>query len=43
MLFLKYLLTWGGVGMMLAAAGILLYDLYREMQYRQAVAAAGAD
>ncbi len=39
MLFLKYLLTWGGVGMMLAAAGILLYDLYREMQYRQAAAA----
>src|SRR5580704_3946591 len=41
MLFLKYLLTWGGVGMMLAAAGILLYDLYREMQYRQAVASGG--
>ncbi len=42
MLFLKYLLTWGGVGMMLAAAGMLLYDLYLEMQYRQAVTAAGA-
>ncbi len=41
MLFLKYLLTWGGVGMMLTAAGILLYDLYREMQYRQAEAAGG--
>jgi regulator of protease activity HflC (stomatin/prohibitin superfamily) len=41
MLFLKYLLTWGGVGMMLAAAAILVYDLYREMLYRQAVAAAG--
>jgi len=41
MLFLKYLLTWGGVGMMLAAAGILVYDLYREMQYRQAVATGG--
>ena len=41
MLFLKYLLTWGGAGMMLAAAGILLYDLYREMQQRQAVAAGG--
>ncbi len=41
MLFLKYLLTWCGVGMMLAAAGILLYDLYREMQYRQAAAAGG--
>jgi len=41
MLFLKYLLTWGGVGMMLAAAGILIYDLYREMQYRQAAAAGG--
>jgi regulator of protease activity HflC (stomatin/prohibitin superfamily) len=43
MLFLKYLLTWGGVGMMLAAAGILIYDLYREMQYREAVAMAGAN
>ncbi len=41
MLFLKYLLMWGGIGMMLVAAGILLYDLYQEMQYRQAVAAAG--
>jgi regulator of protease activity HflC (stomatin/prohibitin superfamily) len=41
MLFLKYLLTWGGVGLMLAAAAILIYDLYREMLYRQAVAAAG--
>jgi regulator of protease activity HflC (stomatin/prohibitin superfamily) len=36
MLFLKYLLMWGGFGMMLAAAAMLLYDLYLEMQYRQA-------
>ncbi|HKS72723.1 MAG TPA: SPFH domain-containing protein [Terriglobales bacterium] len=36
MLFLKYLLLWGGFAMMLGAAGILLYDLYCEMEYRQA-------
>jgi len=39
MLFLKYLLTWGGIAMMLVAAGILLFDLYREMEYRSALAA----
>ena len=43
MLLLKYLLMWGGIGMMLSAAGILLYDLYLEMQYRQARAAGGPD
>jgi regulator of protease activity HflC (stomatin/prohibitin superfamily) len=41
MLFMRYLLMWGGIGMMLVAAGILLYDLYLEMAYRQAVSAAG--
>ncbi len=41
MLFLKYLLTWGGIGMIAIAAGILIFDLYREMQYKQAVSAAG--
>jgi len=37
MLFFRYLLLSGGVGMILAAAGILAYDLYLEMQYRQAM------
>ena len=32
---------WGGIGMMAVAAGILGYDLYLEMRYRGAVAAAG--
>src|SRR5579863_10392487 len=41
MLFLKYLLTWGGIRMIAIAAGILIFDLYREMQYKQAVNAAG--
>lgn len=40
MLFLKYLLMSGGVGMMLAAAGILTYDVYLERLYRRALAAA---
>jgi regulator of protease activity HflC (stomatin/prohibitin superfamily) len=38
MLTLKYLLMTGGVGMMIAAAGILVYDLYREVLYRRALA-----
>ena len=42
MLFLKYLLMWGGIGMISAAAGILAYDLYLEIQYRKALASAGA-
>jgi regulator of protease activity HflC (stomatin/prohibitin superfamily) len=41
MLFLKYLLMWGGIGMIATAAGILTYDLYLEMLYRRALAAAG--
>ena len=39
MLALKYLLIAGGLGMMLVAAGILLYDLYNEVLYRRALAA----
>ena len=38
MLFVKYLLMSGGIGMILVAAGILSYDLYLELQYRRALA-----
>jgi len=41
MLFLKYLLMWGGIAMIAFAAGILIYDLYREMRYKRALATAG--
>lgn len=41
MLFLKYLLMAGGVGMLLGAAAILGYDLYLELQYRRALAVPG--
>ena len=41
MLFLKYLLMTGGVGMILIAVGILAYDLMMEVQYRRAMAAGG--
>jgi regulator of protease activity HflC (stomatin/prohibitin superfamily) len=34
MLFLKYLLMTGGIGMIVLAAGILSYDWYLELQYR---------
>jgi regulator of protease activity HflC (stomatin/prohibitin superfamily) len=37
MLFLKYLLTWGGIAMMVVAAAILIHDLYLELQYKNAV------
>jgi regulator of protease activity HflC (stomatin/prohibitin superfamily) len=37
MLALKYLLITCGLGMMIAAACILTYDLYREMLYRRAL------
>jgi regulator of protease activity HflC (stomatin/prohibitin superfamily) len=36
MLFLKYLLMTGGIGMVLVAVGILTYDLSLEMRYRRA-------
>jgi len=39
MLFLKYLLMTGGIGMILIAVGILTYDLALEVRYRQAMAA----
>ena len=42
MLALKYLLIVGGLGMILVAASILAYDLYREMLYRRALAGTGA-
>jgi regulator of protease activity HflC (stomatin/prohibitin superfamily) len=38
MLFVKYLLMMGGVGMIAVAAAILAYDLYQEFQYKNAVA-----
>ncbi len=41
MLFLKYVLMIGGVGMILAALAILAYDLSLEMRYRRA--SAGGD
>jgi regulator of protease activity HflC (stomatin/prohibitin superfamily) len=37
MLFLKYLLMTGGIGMILVAVGILTDDLFLEMRYRRAV------
>src|SRR6201997_159627 len=42
MLALKYLLMTGGLGLMLAALGILGYDLYREILYRRALSTPGA-
>jgi regulator of protease activity HflC (stomatin/prohibitin superfamily) len=41
MLALKYLLITGGLGMMIAAVCILIYDLYREMLYRRALETPG--
>ena len=43
MLMLRYLLIWGGFGMMFVAAGLLAYDVYREIQYRNLVAKAGPE
>lgn len=34
MLFLKYLLTWGGIAMIAMAAGILTYDTYLALRHR---------
>ena len=39
MLFLKYLLMIGGIGMIVVAAGILSYDLSLEIRYRRMMAA----
>lgn len=41
MLLLKYLLTWGGIGMLLTAAVILVRDLYLELVYRRALSTVG--
>jgi regulator of protease activity HflC (stomatin/prohibitin superfamily) len=41
MLALKNLLMAGGIGMIVAAVGILGYDLYREVLYRRALATPG--
>lgn len=38
MLFLKYLLLCGGIGMIAAAIAVLARDLYFEMKYRQSLA-----
>jgi regulator of protease activity HflC (stomatin/prohibitin superfamily) len=38
MLLLKYLLMWGGIGMIVTAAAMLRYDVYLDSQYRRAVA-----
>src|ERR1700688_2037683 len=37
MLFLKYLLLWGGIGMIATALGILGRDFYSEFKHRQAL------
>lgn len=37
MLFLKSLLWWGGIGMILVAAGVFAFDLYSLLRYRQAI------
>jgi regulator of protease activity HflC (stomatin/prohibitin superfamily) len=42
MVFLKYLLMLGGIGMITIAAGILAYDICLEMKYRQALTMANA-
>ena len=41
MLFLKYVLMWGGIGMIVAAIGVLAHDLYLEINYKQVVAGGG--
>lgn len=42
MLFLKYLLMTVGIAMMVVAAGILTYDLSKEVRYRRIMGAEGA-
>lgn len=39
MLFFKYLLEWGGIGMIVAAIAILVRDLYLDLIYRRALTA----
>jgi regulator of protease activity HflC (stomatin/prohibitin superfamily) len=42
MLFLRYVLMAGGIGMILAAVGIITHDLARELQHRRAVVEPGS-
>src|SRR5450432_2561523 len=42
MIFLRYLLLWGGAGMLAAAAAILAHDFYLSAKHKQALATAGA-
>jgi regulator of protease activity HflC (stomatin/prohibitin superfamily) len=42
MLFLKFLLMAGGIGMIVVAAGILTYDVYLEVLYRRSLATAAS-
>jgi regulator of protease activity HflC (stomatin/prohibitin superfamily) len=42
MIFLRYLLLWGGAGMIAAAIGILAHDLYLVAKHNQQLAAAQA-
>jgi regulator of protease activity HflC (stomatin/prohibitin superfamily) len=43
MLFLKVLLTWGGIAMIAMAAGILTYDVYLTFRYRQRAVEGGTE
>ena len=43
MLFLKELLTWGGIAMIALAAGILTYDIYVALGYRQRATGGGTE
>jgi len=42
MLFFKYLLLWGGIGMIVAAAGIIARDLYLQFEHRKKAGTEGA-
>ena len=42
MVFLRYLLLWGGTGMIAAAVAILAHDFYLATKHKQALATAGA-
>jgi len=42
MIFLRYLLLWGGAGMIAAAAAILARDFYLAAKHKQSLATAGA-
>jgi len=42
MIFFKYLLLWGGIGMIVAAAGIIARDLYLQFEHRKKAGTEGA-